>query len=102
LQRPPSPLSDIESDHDISAQPSPVSIDNLLIIKTPYNIDDPVNKTMPFKTTDPDFIWKWTLEQRQLAENAKVAKDINDLNKKVWASICFSNIKLTLAVLKAK
>jgi hypothetical protein len=81
--RPPSPLSDVGSDYDIPSQPSQIPVDNLVIIKTPYKIDDPLNQKKAFNSTDAHEIWDWTCEQRQLAGNAQVAKNVSDLEEKV-------------------
>jgi hypothetical protein len=102
--RPPSPLSDVGSDYDISSQPYQIPVDNLLIIKTSYIIHHPLNQKKAFNSTDSGFIWEWTLEQRQLAGNAKVAKNVSDLQEKVivFYYIIFLNNIFTLVILEAK
>ena len=84
---PPSPVSESGSHHDISEDLQPSQTNSIpnphIIINTPFQINNPVNKKMPFATTDPNFIWKWTKEQRQLTKNAETAKDTEDLEKKV-------------------
>jgi hypothetical protein len=79
---PPSPVSDIESEHEYDFSTTN-TVENIHIIDTPYIIDHTINKKKPLESKKADGIWKWTKKQRKRAEKAKVASDVNDLKEKV-------------------
>ena len=86
---PGSPLTDIE-DEDLSDEHipsfdlgSPMPEDEIIIIETLFDPEDPVNKQLPFQEGDAHFILEWTRKERMKAERAYDVEDVEDLKHRV-------------------
>ena len=93
LIQPGSPLTDLEDETSLEdIPPLPLSFgaaspraedDGVVIIKTQFDPDHPVNKQPPFHNREPDFILEWTRKERKRAEKALVIDSVDILKEKV-------------------
>jgi hypothetical protein len=91
---PGSPLTDVEEseEEDSFLQNIPrldlsfdfwENEDDIIIIDTLFDPEDPVNKQPPFQEHNPDFVLNWTRNERKRAEKAIEVKNVEDLKSKV-------------------
>lgn len=87
---PGSPLTDVDEDsfhEDIPtlalSLPSNIREEDLIVIDTQFDPEDPVNKHPPFQGHDANFILEWTRKERKKAEKALVIENVDDLKYKV-------------------
>jgi hypothetical protein len=91
---PGSPLTDVEEseEEDSFLQNIPrldlsfdfwENEDDIIIIDTLFDPEDPVNKQPPFQEHNPDFVLNWTRKERKRAEKAIEVKNVEDLKSKV-------------------
>jgi hypothetical protein len=89
-----SPLTDIEDEDDVPFDghipPLNLSLDigeeDVIIIDTLFDPEDPVNKQPPFRECDSFFILEWTRKERKKAESAVVIENMDDLKCRVCLS----------------
>jgi hypothetical protein len=85
---PGSPLTDLEEDSFHEDIP-PLNLawttrdDDLIIINTQFDPEDPINKQPPFQEHDAEFILEWTRKERKKAELAKAVENVDDLKSRV-------------------
>jgi hypothetical protein len=90
---PGSPLTDIEDDDEDSISghifppqlPSHIREEDVIIIETLFDPEDPANKRLPFRSSDPSFILEWTRKERKKAKSALIIKNLDDLKYQVGA-----------------
>ena len=87
---PGSPLTDIEDDEDSFSGDntmlnlaSDIREEDVIIIDTLFDPEDPANKRSPLQECDALFILEWTRKERRKAEMAVVIENVDDLKKKV-------------------
>lgn len=89
---PDSPLTNIEDDDDedsFRGHISPLHLaydireEDVIMINTLFDPEDPANKRPPFHDRDPSFILEWTRKERKKAENALVIENVDDLKNMV-------------------
>ena len=86
---PGSPLTDIEDDEETFSGDNTLNLafdireEDIIIINTLFDPEDPANKQSPFQECDALFILEWTRKERRKAEKAVVIENIDDLKKKV-------------------
>jgi len=90
---PGSPLTDVEEseNEDFFLQnipPLDLSFDfwdedDIIIIDTLFDPEDPANHQPPFQDRNPDFILNWTRKERKRAEKAIEVNNVDDLKSKV-------------------
>lgn len=83
-----SPLTDLDEDSFPDDIPplnlgSNILEEDLIIIDTQFDPEDPLNKRPPFQDRDPYFILEWTKKERKKAERAVVVENVHDLKSRV-------------------
>jgi hypothetical protein len=98
---PGSPLTDIDIEDDdedsFSGHNTALNLvfdikeEDIIIIDTLFDPEDPANKQPPFHECDPLFILEWTRKERKKAEMAVVIENVDDLKYRV--RLFFNGIK---------
>lgn len=68
--------------------------EDLIIINTQFDPEDPINKEPPFGEKDANFIFEWTRKERKKAEKAEVVENVDDLKSRVSNPFCGINTDL--------